>query len=257
MRILLVNDDGINAVGLNVMAETFCKEHDVCVVAPESERSGFSHSVTIFRNMHYAKTQHEVESYSVSGTPADCVKFGVIHLFKDRKPDLVLSGINSGPNIGSDIMYSGTVAAASEAVFLGIPAIAVSLGGWLEQREHFKEREYYLEAAEFVKRNLENLYGLVKTYTGELLLNVNYPVNRSYKGAVFSKAGLNWYDDYFDTCETPGVVQLKGMPVSHKQDETDCDVAWIKKGYAVITPLRLDRNHYEVLERCKDQVKLR
>ena len=156
MKILLVNDDGIDAVGLKTLAETLSGEHELYIVAPEAERSAFSHSVTIFRDIRYIKTAHEtIESYSISGTPADCVKFTIIHLFKDAKPDLVLSGINSGPNLGSDIMYSGTVAAASEAVFLGIPAVAVSLGGFMAVdtcvRAHYKAREHYLEAAGFIK----------------------------------------------------------------------------------------------------------
>jgi len=265
MRILLVNDDGIDAPGLRIMAETLSCEHELYIVAPEAERSGFSHSVTIFRDMRYGKAAYDaVESYAISGTPADCVKFAVIHLFKDRRPDLVLSGINSGPNLGSDIMYSGTVAAASEGVFLGIPAIAVSLGGFIapdahgasEARQHYQAREFYTEAAGFIKRNLAALYAAAKERAGEMLLNINYPVKIPFRGAAFTKAGLNWYDDYFDESAGEGVVQLKGKPTPHFSDETDCDVAMVKQGYASITPLRLDRNHYEALAELREKVKL-
>jgi len=261
MKILLVNDDGIDAVGIQTLAKTLAGGHELTVVAPETERSAFSHSVTIFRDLSYKKTAHgTINSYALSGTPADCVKFAVIHLLKNKKPDLVLSGINSGPNLGSDIMYSGTVAAASEAAFLGIPAIAVSLGGFLsvgaETREHFKAQEYYAAAAEFVKRNLDALYAVARRYTGEMLLNINYPVKTPCKGALFTKAGLNWYDDYFDENFESGVVQLKGKPIPHAMDEADCDVAAVKNGYAAITPLRLDRNHYEALRELSGKVEL-
>lgn len=250
MRILVVNDDGIDAAGLHALAEKFAPGNEIYMVAPESERSGFSHSVTIFRDIRYYKTAHGIESYALSGTPADCVKFGVLHLFRDKRPDVVLSGINSGPNLGSDIMYSGTVAAASEAVFLNVPAIAVSLGDWTT------EKKSYEAAAEFMKRNFAALYGVAEKHAGEILLSVNYPCGVPYKGAVFTKAGVNWYDDYFDETENTGIVQLKGKPVPHNSDEGDCDVSRIKNGYATVTPVRLDRNHYEILESCKDKVKL-
>ena len=256
MRILLVNDDGIAAAGIRVLAEMLRGSHELLIVAPDSERSGFSHSVTIFRDMRYTKNEAEIDSYAVSGTPADCVKFAVLHLFKDKLPDLVLSGINSGPNLGSDIMYSGTVAAASEAVFFGIPAIAVSLGGFLGIREHYNERTYYTAAAEFIGRNLDELYAAAKAHAGEMLLNINYPLTTPFRGARFTKAGLNWYDDYYDESAEPGTVQLKGKPLAHVSDETDCDVYQIRNGYASVTPVRLDRNHYEALELLKAKVKL-
>ncbi|MCL2062267.1 MAG: 5'/3'-nucleotidase SurE [Firmicutes bacterium] len=249
MRILVVNDDGIEADGIHALAKPFLADNEVFMIAPVQERSGFSHSVTIFRDMVYRKTKHLAESYAVDGTPADCVKLGLIHLFKNRLPDLVLSGINSGPNLGSDIMYSGTVAAASEAVFLGIPAIAVSLGTWEA------DQNYYTAAADFVFRNLCALYHLAKKYAGEILLSINYPCTADFRGGVFTKAGINWYDDYFDE-GAQGIVQLKGQPVQHKLDETDCDVAWVKKGFASISPIRIDRNHYEILEHYKDKVAL-
>ena len=257
MRILIVNDDGIDAVGIRVLAEAFAKEHEVCVVAPETERSGFSHSVTIFKQMRYAKAEGGgYEAYSISGTPADCVKLAVLYLYPNARPDLVLSGINSGPNLGSDIMYSGTVAAASEAAFLSIPAVAVSLGGFLKEREHFKEREYYTAAAEFVRRNLNALYAAARERKGEMLLSVNYPVGLPYRGATLTPYGLNWYDDYYDETGEAGTEQLKGMPVHRATDEADCDVKSIKAGYASVTPLKLDRNHYEALKELRSKLKL-
>jgi len=210
MRILLTNDDGINAPGILQMMDTFSSDHEIIVVAPEGERSGHSHSVTIFRNMRFFKAEHKVkEAYALEGSPADCVKFAVIHLFKDNLPDLVLSGINSGPNMGSDIMYSGTVAAATEAVHLGIPAIALSLATWVEG-----DNNLYKDAAEFLKRNLDSLYKTAKAHVGEVVLNINYP-HKPFLGAKWVKAGINWYDDFYEECKKTGMVQLKGIPAPH------------------------------------------
>jgi len=247
MRILLVNDDGINFKGIRALQTVFEKNHEVILVAPLEERSGFSHSVTIFSPISYKKLHNEKEEYAVSGTPADCVKLAILHILKNRKPDLIISGINSGPNLGGDCMYSGTVGAACEGVFLGIPSIAVSLGFWTQKDPA------YQQAADFIKCNLGTLYSIVKKHIGQVLLNINYPVS-GYNGVVFTKTGINSYDDFFDFIEEEkGVVkmQLKGETIMHKQDITDCDVAYMKKGYATITPLMLDKTHHELLAQYK------
>jgi 5'-nucleotidase len=249
MRVLIVNDDGIDAVGIRVLAEVVkAAGHEVVMIAPESERSAYSHSVTIFRDMRYEKRAGAIEAYAISGTPADCVKFGVLYLLKEKRPDLVLSGINMGPNLGFDVMYSGTVAAASEAAFLNLPAVAVSLGDWTS------ERVLYEAAAGFVVRNLTALYGAALSARGEALLSINYPT-AAFKGVKWTKAGVNLYDDYFDEQEN-GAVQLKGRPILHADDAGDCDVGHMREGYATVTPLTLDRNHYAWLNRFRGEVRL-
>jgi len=251
MRILVVNDDGIDFKGIKILAETFSKEHEVVVIAPNSQRSGFSHSVTIFSALRYNNVLNSnIESYTITGTPADCVKLGVLHILKNRLPDLVLSGINSGPNLGCDIMYSGTVAAASEGSFLNIPSIAISLGHWTNDTKH------YMDAANFVKRNLDSLYKIASAIKGSGLLSINYPTS-TFKGGVFTMSGINWYDDYYDTSDCGGFVTLKGEPVTHKFEKIDCDVAHIKNGFATVTPLKLDRNYYEVLEELRGKVEFK
>lgn len=253
MKILLVNDDGIDAVGIKVLAEKLIEAHDVCVVAPDGERSGFSHSVTIFKKINYIKTAHFLKSFAISGTPADCVKLGVMHLYKKNSPpDLVLSGINSGPNLGGDINYSGTVAAAGEGTLLGIPSVAVSLSTWT------RDEKNYLPCADFIFNNLDIIYAIAKEHAGQALFSVNYPVSAvstAYKGVVFTKAGVNAYDDYFDE-EADGFVQLKGAPVFNEKDD-DSDVAWIQKGYVTITPVTLERTHHAILNEYKGKVKFK
>ena len=130
MRILVANDDGIESEGIKTLAKVLSKRHKVTIVAPDGNRSAFSHSLTISKNLIFkeVKVSDDFDAYTVSGTPADCVKFA-LHYFTDEKFDMVCSGINMGNNLGSDIMYSGTVAAAVEANFLGLKSIAFSNTG--------------------------------------------------------------------------------------------------------------------------------
>lgn len=235
MRILLTNDDGIDAIGLNALYNALKTEHDCTVVAPDGERSASSHSLTIHRDLSFRKTP---TGYAVSGSPADCVKLGILHLLPEP-PDLVISGINNGSNLGSDIMYSGTVSAALEAAYLDFRGIAVSLSS------HNAPEEFYDKAAELVLQNLEKWISL--PIGSQTVLNVNYPVKAPYIGMRYTKAGINLYNDRFVDGEIAGTVRLKGVAVSHDKNDEDCDVELIKKGYATVTPLKLDRNDYECL----------
>lgn len=242
MRILLANDDGIEAEGIRALYDALRDRHACTVVAPDGERSAFSHSLSIHSDLYYRKTE---AGYAVSGTPADCVKLGILHLM-DARPDVVISGVNNGSNLGSDIMYSGTVSAAMEAAYLGVRGIAVSLS------HHNAPSSVYAAAARLIADNLDAFLRL--PVHSETVLNVNYPVRAAYKGLRFTKAGINLYNDSFVAGEQEGSVRLKGVPVEHDRNDEDCDVELIKKGYATVTPLRLDRNDYEALERLK-QVK--
>ena len=127
MDILVTNDDGIHAEGLRVLAEALRSFGDVTIIAPDREQSATSHSLTLHRPLRIRKVADGI--LTVDGTPTDCVLLAV-HGFLKRKPDLVVSGINHGPNMGNDVFYSGTVAAAVEGAFLGIPSVAVSLATW-------------------------------------------------------------------------------------------------------------------------------
>jgi 5'-nucleotidase len=162
MRILVTNDDGIAAEGIAALAEALSREHEVWVFAPDKERSGVSHGLTLGSPCRIRQVGER--SFSCSGTPSDCVvlaKLGAI----GPKPDIVVSGINRGPNLGTDIVYSGTCAAAREAVLSGMPGIAVSCAS----RD---ERLLYAAAASFVSRNLSSL---AEACSGVAFVNVNAP----------------------------------------------------------------------------------
>lgn len=239
MRILLTNDDGIDADGINVLYDRLKGEHNCVMIAPDGERSAASHSLSIHSDLSYSSRE---KGYAVSGTPADCVKLGVLHLLSE-KPDLVISGINNGPNLGSDIMYSGTVSAALEAAYLGVRGIAVSMS------KHNPDKVYFERAAELVAQKLDKLFAL--PLRSDTVLSINYPVRAPYIGLRFTKAGVNLYNDTFVAGDSEGTVRLKGVPIAHEHNNEDCDVELIKKGYATITPLTLDRNDYASLDKLK------
>jgi 5'-nucleotidase len=162
MRILVTNDDGIDAEGLGALARALAREHEVCVFAPDKERSGVSHALTLGAADKVRKNGDRV--YTCSGTPADCVILAMLGAIPFI-PEIVVSGINRGPNLGTDIVYSGTCAAAREAVLGGIPGIAVSCASHLEVLR-------YGTAATFVLKNLETLAAACASHA---FINVNAP----------------------------------------------------------------------------------
>lgn len=162
MRVLVTNDDGVESPGLRAIVDRLANEHEVWVVAPEDERSGTSHSISL----HGAVRIRELESrwYSCAGTPADCVLFSFLGAIPVQ-PDLVVSGVNLGPNLGTDIIYSGTVAAARQAALMGHPAVAISVDS---QRPPF----YFSAACDFMAHNLATI---VDRWSDDHFLNINFP----------------------------------------------------------------------------------
>ena len=146
MKILIANDDGIQAAGIQTLAKALCKEHEVYIVAPDQERSAAGHALTLNMPIRVREVNIGIDiakAYAISGTPGDCVKIGITEIL-DVKPDLVISGINHGPNLGADVLYSGTVSAAMEGAVLGYPSLAVSLADLYGTSYNFKP------AAQFV-----------------------------------------------------------------------------------------------------------
>jgi 5'-nucleotidase len=162
MHILITNDDGYLAPGIQVLAEELSQVADISVVAPDRNRSGASNSLTLMRPLRAHKSSDGF--YRIDGTPTDCVHLALSGLL-DSPPDMVVSGINSGPNLGDDVLYSGTVAAAMEGRYLGLPAIAVSLAG--------KPANHYKTAAKITSRMVRKL--VEKPLPDDSLLNINVP----------------------------------------------------------------------------------
>ncbi|NLZ38462.1 MAG: 5'/3'-nucleotidase SurE [Firmicutes bacterium] len=247
MRILLTNDDGIFAEGLQTLAQEIKKIAETYVVAPDHEQSATGHAITMHRPLRAEKVKYrhspELPAWSVNGTPADCVKLAVEALLP-HKPDLVISGINRGANLGTDVLYSGTVSAAIEGVILGIPAIAVSLAEY-----HNPEYEY---AAAFIAK-LAPVFA--KQAKREMILNVNVPCcpAEEIRGVSVNRLGVRHYKNPFEKRTDPRgrtYYWLAGEIVDKSEDK-DTDVVAVKKRKISITPIQIDLTNYAMLEDVK------
>jgi 5'-nucleotidase len=239
MLVLLSNDDGIHAAGLNALADEISKIARVIVVAPDREQSASSHSLTMYRPLRVNKVAKD--RYAVDGTPSDCITLAVGKLLGRRRPDLIISGINHGPNMGDDVLYSGTVAAAFEGHVNQIPSMAVSQLEW---------RDVDLrKSARFVRRFIEGVPEILTT--SDLLLNVNIPKpgRRGLRGFRVTRLGHRVYADVISEKIDPRGREyywIAGTPTW--DDEADSDYAAIQAGYASVTPLKMDYTHYELVE---------
>lgn len=229
MKILLTNDDGINSPGLEAIEKELLKKHQVVVVAPNGERSGYSNSITFNRYVQIKKIDNN--HYSCSGTPADCVQRVLSNFFPDFFPDIVVSGINIGANLGTDILYSGTCGAARQAAIMGVPGVAVSLTS-------FKEPFFFEKAAAFTLEYLETFYS---GWDKKHFININVPNNNddSHKIAVASPA-KRYYREKVEPVEMGNLEVLdtimKFFGTFHdKKKMTDAMV--VEDGYISVTPV--------------------
>lgn len=243
MNLLICNDDGIKSQGILTLAATLAKKYNITVIAPSNNRSATGHAITIDRPLKLKKTKHltGIETYSLSGTPADCVKFAVNNF--NRKFDAVVSGINQGSNLGTDILYSGTVSAALEGVFFDIPSIAVSLTS-------HRNKDFSV-AADFVLKNLECL---VKSCSGEFVWNINVPAlpKNRIQGVKYTKMGYQVYSDNYKKMRRNSYL-LTGEAIMHDKNDADCDVEWNFKNYITVTPISFNKTEYTVLANMKDK----
>jgi 5'-nucleotidase len=228
--ILVSNDDGIRAPGLRVLARTAAEFADVIVCAPTEERSGFSHSITLRSTLRSEPAPEFGEHwFAVSGTPVDCVYLASLHLC-ERLPDLVLSGINPGYNLGADVFYSGTIGAAREGLIRGSSGLAVSL-------EDGRNPEL---AVPFVRQLVPML--LERHAAGERhLLNLNVPGDAPH-GMRVARLGHRCYQDQVDKREDlagRSYFWIGGPPML-VADEGETDIGLVSRGYAAVTPLELD-----------------
>ena len=191
MKILVVNDDGVNAPGIKILAEHLSSIAEVVTVAPSIERSTTGHTVTLDHPLRIQELKKNI--YSCSGYPADCTLMGLGHLLKEDPPDLVVSGINRGANLAQDVYYSGTVAAAREACFHGFPAIAVSLV--CDAHRAIDQVDHYNVAAQYVVQLVER--GAHKKIEPKSILNINVPnlPTNEIKGARVTRSGFRRYSD--------------------------------------------------------------
>lgn len=239
-RILVTNDDGIYSEGIRKLAQALEPLGEVIIVAPDREQSAASHALTLNRPLRMIKLQPN--EYIVDGTPSDCVNLAVLKLLKDKRPDLVVSGINFGPNLGDDVTYSGTISAAFEGALLNIPSIAFSaLIG-----ENFSFDRCAAFAADLTR------VALVEHRDPQIILNVNFPLG-DFQGVKVARLGKRIYSEgVIERLDPRGrkYYWIGGEPpIWHPGEDTDFEA--IKDGYIAITPLHLDLTHHESISRLK------
>jgi len=236
MKILVTNDDGIHAPGIKALAKALKNVGVVAVVAPDRERSAVGHALTLHHPLRAVKVGDNM--FAVDGTPTDCVNLG-IHNLLDFKPDIVISGINNGGNLGDDVTYSGTVSAAMEATLMGIPAFSISLVTSGEGKNYRAAASFAAKLAKIIlKEGLPN----------DTFLNVNFPDlptaklqpplvtsqgKRRYEGMIIDKVdprGRNYY--------WIGTVDLNFLDIEGS------DYSAVTRGHISITPLHLDLTNY-------------
>lgn len=241
LRILVSNDDGVSAPGIRALSEALRRTYHVQVVAPDRNRSGASNALTLDRPLR--TVVHENGDIAVvEGTPTDCVYIGANLLMRPR-PEIVVSGINCGPNLGDDVIYSGTVAAATEGRHLGLPGIAVSLNG----------ETHYDTAAEITCRLLAMLQR-VPLRAGNIL-NVNVPdiPLSEIKGMKVTRCGTRRAPDVVYTQMDPkgNPLYWPGPPGEKLDTGPDTDFAAVDAGYVSVTPLHVDLTAYSVQEKLE------
>jgi 5'-nucleotidase len=240
LHILVSNDDGIQAHGIRVLADICRTTGRVTVVAPDREQSGASHSLTLQRPLR-AELRAE-GAYRVDGTPTDCVLLALGALL-DAKPDFVFSGINHGPNMGEDVLYSGTVAAAMEGLSAGIPGVAISFAG--------RDVELLDTQRTWLERLVADIVA-VRRFPEETLLNVNLPPVRgdAIRGIRVTTLGNRVYEgSILQTTDPWGrqVYWIGGGQISWSGRE-DSDFRAVREGYISVTPLHVDLTNYALLE---------
>ncbi len=240
MKFLVSNDDGILARGIALLASVCATVGEVTVVAPDREQSGTSHSLTLHRPIR--ATQRSDGTFQVDGTPTDCVLLALGSLMPER-PDFVISGINHGPNMGEDVLYSGTVAAAFEGLMAGIPSIAISWAGpdldLLDTHRPWLER--------FIAQVVE-----VRDFPKETLLNVNLPPisGDTVKGVKATRLGSRVFSEEISSLRDPWGREMYwiGGGKATWSGDTESDFRAIGDGYISVTPLHMDMTDYRLIE---------
>jgi len=255
-QIFLTNDDGWDAKGLKKLVEALSPLAQITVVAPANEKSASAHSMTLTRPMRMVSIDDDYYKMD-DGTPTDCVFIGLNNLFDaDKKPDLVISGINIGSNMGEDITYSGTVAGASEAVLQGVPGIAISqvFNDLNNANKNAWEYELAMKTIhDLAKKILDKDFPLEE----RKLLNINIPPCsvEECKGLKITKAGYREYGNDSHMHRNPRGEEFYWIGLHpliwQSDDEKNCDFEAVKENYVSITPIQLDMTSYKDIDTLK------
>jgi 5'-nucleotidase len=248
-RVLLVNDDGYHSEGVLTMRKVLIQNgFDVTTVTPDRNMSGSSHSLTFTRPLKIVQLdRYENFYYIVDGTPADCVHLGYHVILEGKKPDILVSGINTGPNLGNDIFYSGTVGAAREGTLLGIPSVAISPAS--------SRNPNYEDIAHIGLKIIKKV--LSKGLPEKTFLNITVPniPREKIKGFMLTKQGRGAYKEEIKKYISPSKEiywWIGGEETLEEECEPGSDYTAVKNGFVSITPLRLDLTDYNALEKLDE-----
>lgn len=274
MKVLLCNDDGIEAPGLWALYKAVSEVAETLVVAPSTERSAVGHGISVYNDITLRRhTRERMDwGYGLDGTPADCIKMALSTIMRDSPPDLVISGINRGQNTGTSILYSGTVAAALEATMNGVPAIAVSQALWALEpgsngngtpaathtsdmvKSLARDHSDYDAAAKFAVKLAGQVHA--KGLPPGILLNVNVPMlsEEEIRGVAVSKMGRSIFVDQFrvvSECEDGTCYRNVGDRLIQSPDGDDWDDVVLHQGKISITPLHYDMTNHDFLQQLR------
>lgn len=248
LLILITNDDGYNSKGIKALINAVKNLGKILIVAPDSPQSGMGHAISVNKPIRCYKTNFfdSVEAYCCTGTPVDCIKMG-LYLLKEKKPDLILSGINHGSNVSTNILYSGTMSAAVEGALSGIPSVGYSLTDYSEDADfQFSEKIVQTIAKKVIKEGLKK----------GTCLNVNIPnvKENQVKGIKVCRQGRAFWDDTFDHRKDPlgkDYYWLTGS-FSSKEQALDTDINYLENNYVTIVPTQFDMTCHDSVDELKN-----
>lgn len=259
MKILLSNDDGVMAEGIKALATELSKEHEVYIIAPDRERSAAGHSLTLHTPIRVEELEAKFGAKRIwvtSGTPGDCVKIGINAILgEDEKPDLIISGINHGPNLGSDILYSGTVSCAMEGAMMGYPSIAVSLASMSNETELFKN------VAQFMRKFVHKVKEF--NFPKKSILNINVPglMPEDLAGIAITRLGGKMFTDEYDKRVDPRgkVYYWMAGELIRQCENDDSDINALRWNKVSVTPITFEMTLDSVIPElesalCNDEI---
>ena len=247
LLILITNDDGFSSKGIKALINAVKNLGKILIVAPDSPQSGMGHAISVNKPIRCYKTNFfgSVEAYCCTGTPVDCIKMG-LYLLKDKKPDLILSGINHGSNVSTNILYSGTMSAAVEGALSGIPSVGYSLTDYSEDADfQYSEKIVQIISKKVIKEGLKK----------GTCLNVNIPniKENQIKGIKVCRQGRAFWDDTFDHRKDPlgkDYYWLTGS-FSSKEQALDTDINYLENNYVTIVPTQFDMTCHDSVDELK------
>ena len=248
LLILITNDDGYSSKGIKALINAVKNLGKILIVAPDSPQSGMGHAISVNKPIRCYKTNFfdSVEAYCCTGTPVDCIKMG-LYLLKDKKPDLILSGINHGSNVSTNILYSGTMSAAVEGALSGIPSVGYSLTDYSDDADfQYSEKIVQIISKKVIKEGLKK----------GTCLNVNIPniKENQIKGIKVCRQGRAFWDDTFDHRKDPlgkDYYWLTGS-FSSKEQAIDTDINYLENNYVTIVPTQFDMTCHDSVDELKN-----